>query len=102
MANIQGHFASQMGVHKMGEEAVINAADNLTSKIDKKHRKHDKKSLNKSHKCEAGKNNKLDIGCQCEDEKLNIKGGMKSSIFASPTLHRKFSRREGIAEQNDT
>jgi hypothetical protein len=76
------------------EHAIETAALTINKKEEKKHKKYCQLSKTKDY-------NKRDV-CNCNDVKLQLEEGKESTVIKSPLMNRKFQRREGVAEKNET
>ena len=84
---------------QMANDAIEAAANYLTTKVDRRHKKHIKEAKNPKQ----GGDGYTQLGedCHCEEQKVEIEEGKKSPLMRSPVANRKNMRRDGVAEKNE-
>ena len=88
------------------------AASTLKKKVEKHHKKHCRHHNNgRNSGCSNNHSNNnnnhhyiqlKDEDCTCAQEQLKVDEGKTSAMVCSPMVDRKFHRREGVSEKNDT
>ena len=82
------------------DEAVEMAAHHLQRKEEKQHKKHNNNHDHHHQQQKATTNDEQQ--CDCIGVKLKVEQGKDSTIIKSPMANRKWDRRQGVAEKNDT
>ena len=79
--------------------AIEAAANYLTAKVERRHKKHSKDDKNPKQ----GNDGYIQLTeeCDCKEQKLEIEEGKKSPLMRSPVANRKVTRRDGVAEKNE-
>ena len=91
-------MATRATTNQMANDAIEAAANYLTTKVEKHHKKHIKDEKHPKQGYDGYL--QLTEECDCSEQKMEIEEGKKSPLMRSPVANRKVMRRDGVAEKN--